>query len=84
VTRLSITPEPAHLALSLNGLQPTLTISNQMGTTWSIQAATDPAAADGWNVLTNLTMVSPLQVWVDSMADIHQPRRFYRAVWVRY
>jgi hypothetical protein len=82
LVRIPARPSPAHLWLNLVNNKSTLTLSNLVGTTWSIQSSVDPAGAAGWAFLTNLTMASSFQVWTDPTPLASQPRRFYRAVWM--
>ena len=63
------------------GLYPGLTITGEIGKTYIIQSTTNLAQTNAWLTVTNLTLIQPAQLWIDTSADSASglnPRRFYR------
>ena len=63
------------------GLYPGLTITGEIGKTHNIQSTTNLAQTNAWLTVTNLTLIQPSQLWIDTSADStsgSNPRRFYR------
>jgi len=76
---LTNTPEqvvvnPSGLSL---GLSPTLTISGTTGYSYLIQSTTNLADTNSWVTLTNLTLIQPIQIWVDTNTDASLPANPY-------
>jgi formylglycine-generating enzyme required for sulfatase activity len=69
-----------NLALSVQ-LYAGLTITGEVGTSWQIQYTTDLSQTNAWVPLTNLTLTSSPQLWLDTTAPA-TANRFYRAATV--
>ena len=62
-------------------LYPGLTISGDVGKTYDIQTTTNLSQTNTWLTVTNLTLLQPAQLWIDTRTDTTSgdaPRRFYR------
>jgi hypothetical protein len=69
------------LGQTLIGLYPGLTVNGEVGKTYVIQSTTNLAQTNSWLTVTNLTLLQPAQLWVDTTTDTTSgayPRRFYR------
>jgi hypothetical protein len=58
-----------------------LTISGDVGKTYDIQTTTNLSQTNTWLTVTNLTLLQPAQLWIDTRTDTTSgdaPRRFYR------
>ena len=71
---------PASVAL---GFYPGLTITGSTGNAYIIQSSTNLSNPNSWVTLTNLTMVQPVQIWVDTTVNSSLPfnnKYFYRVL----
>jgi hypothetical protein len=77
-----------HASLAVNpagvsiGVYPGITIVGIVGKTYGIQYATN-LDSPMWNILTNLTLAEPTQLWLDTDTDVtsgNRPRRYYRVI----
>ena len=71
---------PASVAL---GFYPGLTITGNTGNGYVIQSCTNLSDPNSWVTLTNLTMLQPVQIWVDTTVDSSSPfynKYFYRVL----
>ena len=72
----NLTIEPANVAISL---YPGVLIAGVAGLTYGIQYSTNLANTNGWIGLTNLALITPTEIWYDSIpASLEQ--RFYRVL----
>ncbi|NOS71545.1 MAG: hypothetical protein HOP33_16670 [Verrucomicrobia bacterium] len=63
------------------GIHPFLSITGTVGKAFGIQSTTEISQTNSWITLTNFTLTSPVQEWVDQSVDVTvSPRRFYRVV----
>jgi len=63
------------------GLRASLTIGGVVGYSYEIQYSTNLADTNSWISITNLTLTQPVEVWVDTSADVRdQPRRYYKVL----
>lgn len=56
-----------------------LTVTGSVGRVYAIEVSTDLSATNSWQPLTNLTLITSPQLWVDPQSAT-TPKRFYRAV----
>ena len=82
----SVTSSPAALIVNPAGvslgLYPGLTISGAVGKDFGIQYTTNLVITN-WTTITTLTLTQPMQLWVDTNANVsagNNPQRFYRVV----
>jgi len=69
---------PAGVSLGLYG---GLTITGTVGKTVGIQYSSSVGGSAGWTTLTNLTLVQPVELWIDTSVQVNQQgQRFYRVV----
>ena len=68
-----------HLGLAFSAGQPTLSLTGEAGTVYSIQYATDLSPPNLWVDRTLVQAQGPSTVWTDPSAPT-QGQRFYRAV----
>ncbi len=69
---------PAGISL---GFYPGLTINGVAGYSYMIQSSTDLADTNSWLTQTNLTLTSPVQLWIDTSVDASSPfnaKTFYK------
>lgn len=83
----SVTNPPAQVVVNpagvTLGLYPGVTIDGVVGYNYIIQNTADLSNTNAWVTLTNLTLVQPVQLWVDTNADASlpaNPHRFYRVL----
>ena len=63
------------------GLYFGLTITGAVGKNFGIQYGTTVGGTTNWTTLTNVTLMQPVQLWVDTNVNVNvTPRRFYRVV----
>ena len=63
------------------GIHPFLSITGTVGMTFGIQSTTEISQTNSWTTLTNFTLTSPVQEWIDQSVDVTvSPRRFYRVI----
>ncbi len=63
------------------GIHPFLSITGTVGKAFGIQSTTEISQTNSWTTLTNFTLTSPVQEWIDQTVDVTiSPRRFYRVV----
>jgi hypothetical protein len=79
----SITSSNAYLTINPAGvslaLYPGITVAGVAGFTYGIQYNTNLGNTNGWQGITNVTLVTPTQIWYDSLPAT-QGQRFYRVV----
>jgi len=71
---------PANVSL---GFCPSLTIGGVIGYSYIIQSTTNLANPNAWSTLTNLILTQPVQLWVDTNANVWSPNNptyFYRVL----
>jgi hypothetical protein len=69
---------PANMWL---GMYAGVTIEGVPGYSYTIQYSTDLTDTNSWVTATNLTLVQPVELWVDTSVNVHggnSPKRFYR------
>jgi hypothetical protein len=83
----SVTSNPAHLLLNAAGLSlglfPGITIDGVVGNSYGIEYTTSLTHTSSWINLTNLTLTTPVQTWIDDSPDAMggtAPKRNYRVV----
>jgi hypothetical protein len=79
----SATNTPAQLVVNAAdislGMYAGITIRGVAGYTYGIQYSTDLTDTNAWQNLTNLTLLQPVEIWVDTTTDVRSsPKRFYR------
>ena len=65
------------------GLYAGVTIEGVPGYTYGIQYTTDLRDTNSWLTATNLTLVDPVELWMDTSANVqstNSPRRYYRVI----
>jgi len=71
---------PAGVSL---GMYPGVTVSGVVGYTYNIQSTTDLSNTNSWGTVATLTLVEPVQLWVDTTVNSAlpgNPQRFYRVM----
>ena len=83
----SVTNPPAQVVVNPAGVSlgmyPGVTVSGVVGYTYNIQSNTDLTNTNGWNTAATLTLMLPVQLWVDTTDNAASPtnaHRFYRVV----
>jgi hypothetical protein len=83
----SVTNTPAQVVVNPAGVSigtyPGITVTGVVGNTYAIQRNTTLYDTNGWSTVTNLTLEMPVQLWVDTSANINSPtnvQHFYRVV----
>jgi hypothetical protein len=83
----SVTNTPAMLVVNAAGvslgLYPGLIIDGVVGYKYVIQRTADLTDTNSWVTMTNITLVQPLQLWVDTNVDASLPansRHFYQVL----
>jgi hypothetical protein len=83
----SVSNAPAQVAVNPAGLSlgfcPSLTITGVVGNTYIIQSSTNLGDTNNWVTLTNLTLTSPVQLWVDTNVNASSPfvtKYFYQVL----
>jgi hypothetical protein len=83
----SVTNAPAQVVVNPAGVSlgmyPGVTVSGVVGYTYIIQGNPDLTNTNGWTNLAELTLMQPLQLWVDVNIDTTNPtnrQRFYRVL----
>ena len=79
-TSYQVVVNPANTSI---GTCPEIYISGTAGYNYSIQSSTNLADANAWVTLTNITLVTPMQIWADTSVDTSNPnntRKFYRVL----
>lgn len=71
-----LTVNPAGVSLALYS---GITIDGVVGQTYGIQANTNLYNTNGWKGVANVTLGSPIQLWIDAQ-PANQPQRYYRVV----
>ena len=56
-----------------------ITVEGNPGQTYSIQYLADLADTNSWATITNVTLVEPVEIWVDLESGV-AARRFYRVI----
>ncbi len=77
----ALAQSPPGLSLQLSGGYGRLSITGAVGVVCVVQYVTNLAQTNAWLYLTNLTLASNPQPWLDSSCPA-TGRRFYRAAWV--
>ncbi|MCD6050127.1 MAG: putative glycoside hydrolase family protein, partial [Verrucomicrobia bacterium] len=75
----SVTSEPAALVLITPQIYGGLTLEGPVGAIFRIDYTTSLGEPVAWMTLTNITLMTPVQEFVD-LSSKQQPRRFYRVV----
>jgi hypothetical protein len=72
-----VTNTPAQVVVNVAGVSlgfsPTLTISGVPGFTYVIQSTTNLENPNAWVTLTNMTLVQPVQLFIDTTVDASSP-----------
>jgi hypothetical protein len=71
---------PAGVSL---GMYPGVTVSGVVGYTYTIQATADLANTNSWTNMATMTLMQPIQLWVDINCNASSPtnaHRFYRVL----
>jgi len=79
-TPAQVVVNPAGVSL---GLYPGVTVSGVVGYTYAIQSNTDLTNTNGWSTVATLTLMAPVQLWVDVNVNASlpgNPHRFYRVI----
>lgn len=77
-TPAQLVVNPANISL---GLYAGVIIEGVAGYSYGIEYTTDLQDTNSWQILTNVTLTQPVEVWVDESINVHSPqavRRFYR------
>jgi hypothetical protein len=64
-------------------MYPGVTVSGVVGYTYIIQSNPDLTNTNGWTTVATLTLITPVQLWVDVNANAASPayrQRFYRVL----
>jgi hypothetical protein len=70
--------KPANVSL---GLYAGLTLAGEVGKTLGIQYSTNLADTNSWSTISNITLMQPVQLWVDTSINVAtNGERFYRVV----
>jgi Concanavalin A-like lectin/glucanases superfamily/Immunoglobulin domain len=83
----SVTNKPAQVVVNpagvLIGMYPGVTVSGVVGYTYTIQASSDLTNTNGWTTVATLTLIQPVQLWVDISVNAlspTNPHKYYRVV----
>lgn len=83
----SVTNTPARVVVNVAGVSlgfsPTLTITGIPGFTYVIQSTTNLENPNAWVTLTNMTLVQPVQLFIDTTVDASSPfnsQHFYEVL----
>jgi hypothetical protein len=83
----SVTNTPAQVVVNPAGVSlgmfPGVYVSGVVGYTYAIQASSDLTNTNGWTTVANLTLVQPVQLWVDTAVNAlspTNPHKYYRVV----
>jgi hypothetical protein len=69
---------PAGVSL---GMYAGVTVTGTVGYTYAIQATSDLSNTNSWTTVATLTLMQPIQLWVDiSVSAFTNPHRFYRVM----
>ena len=82
VTNVSaqVVVNPAGVSL---GMFPGVYVSGVVGYTYTIQASSDLTNTNGWTTVATLTLIQPIQLWVDTVVNAlspTNPHKYYRVV----
>ena len=81
----SVTNPPAQVVVNPAGVSlgmyAGITVTGTVGYAYSIQATTDLSKTNSWTTVATLTLMQPVQLWVDiSVSAFTNPHRYYRVV----
>jgi len=83
----SVTNKPAQVVVNPAGVSfgmfPGVYVSGVVGYTYAIQASSDLTNTNGWTTVANLTLIQPVQLWVDTAVNAlspANPHKYYRVV----
>jgi hypothetical protein len=83
----SVTNIPAQVVVNPAGVSigmyPGVTVSGVVGYTYTIQASSDLTNTNGWTTTATLTLIQPVQLWVDISVNAlspANPHKYYRVV----
>jgi hypothetical protein len=80
-TQEQVVVNPA--GVSFGGLYPSVLIQGVVGYNYIIQSTTNLANTNAWVTVTNLTLIQPIQLYIDSNTDASlpaNPNRFYQVL----
>ena len=81
----SVTNPPAQVVVNPAGVSlgmyAGITVTGTVGYAYAIQATTDLSKTNSWSTVATLTLVQPVQLWVDiSVSAFANPHRYYRVM----
>ena len=83
----SVTNAPAEVVVNpagvSRGMFPGVLVSGVVGYTYSIQATSDLTNPNSWTTVATLTLMQPVQLWVDTRVDAlspTNPHKYYKVV----
>jgi hypothetical protein len=83
----SVTNTPAQVVVNPAGVSlgmfPGVYVSGVVGYTYAIQASADLRNTNGWTTLATMTLMQPIQLWVDFNVNAlspANPHRYYRVI----
>jgi hypothetical protein len=79
-TAEQVVVNPAGVSL---GMYPGLTVTGTVGYTYIIQATSDLSNTNSWTTVESLTLVEPIQLWVDTTVNVlspANPHKYYRVL----
>jgi hypothetical protein len=83
----SVTNKPAQVVVNPAGVSigmyPGVIVSGVVGYTYAIQASSDLTDINGWTTVATLTLLQPVQLWVDISVNAlspTNPHKYYRIV----
>jgi hypothetical protein len=79
-TAYQVIVNPANTSL---GTFPGVYLAGTVGYTYTVQSTTDLTTTNGWTAVTNITLSTASQIWVDTATDLTKPanaKKFYRVV----
>ena len=83
----SVTNVPAQVVVNPAGVSigmyPGVIVSGVVGYTYTIQASSDLTNTNGWTTTATLTLIQPVQLWVDISVNAlspTNPHKYYRVV----
>jgi hypothetical protein len=83
----SVTNKPAQVVVNPAGVSlgmyPGVTVIGVVGYTYTIQASSDLSNTNGWTTVATLTLIQPVQLWVDISVNAlspTNPHKYYRIV----